>query len=525
MGSQIFDVAILGSGFAGTILARCLSSAGLRVLLLEKGRHPRFALGESSTPLAGFCLERLAKRYGLEDLHHLAAHGRWCRHLPDLRRGLKRGFTFFQHQHGKPFQNSEANEARLLVAASPENALADCHWLRQDVDHHLVRAAQAEGVRYEDGVEITELAGQPGGLRLQGLRRGSEGHGQAVCFRAHYVVDGTGPDGFSARPGEKARDTLQGEQRDLLFAHFAGVTPLQEVADASFSDAPYEEHKAAVHHLLREGWMYQLPFDHGVISCGIVLRRESQPKTLSAHPEEIWKRVLSSYPSLAAQFANAEAVTPITYRTGLRHRLRFSGGKGILLLPHTYAFSDPLFSTGMAWSLLAVERLAHALTSGLASAGPSLENATRQMESEARQIDTLIEAAYLAMDDFDLFAALAGLYFAVVSFAEVSERLRGEPKPSEWGFLGAGEPEMCSLFQKAHTRLVELRRHPSAEARDRLITDLRESVQPWNIAGLADGDKNNLYPADLDILVERSHLLGLDQATMRAFLPRLRGEE
>src|SRR5436309_12571495 len=110
-------IAIVGSGFAGSILARILQGQGHRVLLLDRGRHPRFALGESSTPLAALCLERLAARYGLEDLHDLAAYGRWRQRLPELRRGLKRGFTLYSHQPGKPFSNGPANEHRLLVAA------------------------------------------------------------------------------------------------------------------------------------------------------------------------------------------------------------------------------------------------------------------------------------------------------------------------------------------------------------------------------------------------------------------------
>ena len=57
-----FDVAIVGSGFAGSLLARLLARRGLAVALVERGQHPRFALGESSTPLAALALERLARR-------------------------------------------------------------------------------------------------------------------------------------------------------------------------------------------------------------------------------------------------------------------------------------------------------------------------------------------------------------------------------------------------------------------------------------------------------------------------------
>mgnify|MGYP003312718384 CR=1 FL=1 len=68
-------VVIVGAGFAGAIAARVVNAIGHRVSLLDRGKHPRFALGESSTPLAALVLERLADRYGLDDLRHLAAYG------------------------------------------------------------------------------------------------------------------------------------------------------------------------------------------------------------------------------------------------------------------------------------------------------------------------------------------------------------------------------------------------------------------------------------------------------------------
>ena len=64
---QSCEVAIVGSGFAGSLLARVLTVVGYDVVLLERGTHPRFAIGESSTPLANLSLERIGLRYGLPD--------------------------------------------------------------------------------------------------------------------------------------------------------------------------------------------------------------------------------------------------------------------------------------------------------------------------------------------------------------------------------------------------------------------------------------------------------------------------
>src|SRR5262252_7105542 len=115
------QVAIIGSGFGGSLMARVLAVIGYDVVLLERGSHPRFAIGESTTPLANLSLERIARRYGLSDCYHLAAHGRWLQRYPELRRGLKRGFTFYRHH---PDAALDA-EQRLLVAASPNDHVAD----------------------------------------------------------------------------------------------------------------------------------------------------------------------------------------------------------------------------------------------------------------------------------------------------------------------------------------------------------------------------------------------------------------
>ena len=78
------DVAVVGSGFGGSLATLGLL-AWLRVALIERGRHPRFAIGESSTPLANLLLEELSDRYDLAQysavfqVGNLAANAARCR--------------------------------------------------------------------------------------------------------------------------------------------------------------------------------------------------------------------------------------------------------------------------------------------------------------------------------------------------------------------------------------------------------------------------------------------------------------
>jgi tetracycline 7-halogenase / FADH2 O2-dependent halogenase len=491
-------IAIIGSGFAGSILARILRVQGHRVLLIDRHRHPRFALGESSTPLAAICLERLAERYGLEDLHALAAWGRWREKLPHLRRGLKRGFTFYGHSPGRPF----TNQHRLLVAASPDDAVADAHWLRADVDYYLVKQAEAAGVEVLEEVELTGLEA---GWRLSGTHRG-----RSVRFEADLVVDASGAGGFLARHLPLAR-VETGIDTMLVYGHFEGVDDFA----AGLPPGPYPDEQAAVHHILQEGWMYVLPFDHGTVSAGFVLSEERTKREMAALPaKQAWARLLDLYPTLRDQFAPAVPARPVATIPRLQHRLACAAGPGWALLPHAFCFLSPLFSTGIAWSLLAVERLALLLEEGAIA---DLDRYGALLQREADHLERLIGGAYEAMGDFDLFASYSYLYFAAASFAEASQRLLPRDDPWAWeGFLGSGNPVLRTALDRVLTALREAPRQDFADV-------VRRAIAPRNLAGLADPARGRLYPVDLESLVEAAGLLGLTREEIRRQIPRLRG--
>jgi FADH2 O2-dependent halogenase len=523
------EVAVVGSGFAGSLLARVLAVLGYDVVLLERGTHPRFAIGESSTPLANLALERLARRYGLEDCWRMAAHGRWLKHLPEVRRGLKRGFTFYRHHPGEHFADRGLASERLLVAASPSDAVADSHWLRADVDHHLVVRAVAAGVDYRDRVELTGVALAPDGARLTGRRQGAD-----LELRADFVIDASGPGGFLARhlPIEPRRQPLE-TRSTLAFGHFEGVRPMGEVVPG-LPPGPYPDDLAAVHHLLDEGWMYALRFDHGVTSAGLLLTPAGAASLGAAGDADgVWRTLLDRYPTLARAFAGARQIRPLVSIPRLQHRLSRAAGARWALLPHAYAFVDPVFSTGIAWSLRAVERLALAFEPGPRGRRPpgaeTLARYERLLAAEADQADRLIAGAYRAMAHFDLFAAQAMIYFATVSFAEARQRLVPD-EASPWnGFLGVGDPMLEPLPAEALARLRRVtggRGRPGTDAgRAEFAAWVARAIAPRNVAGLADPARRNLYPVDLDTLFERHALLGLDRDRLLRALPALRGME
>jgi FADH2 O2-dependent halogenase len=520
------EVAIVGSGFAGSLLARVLATLGYDVVLLERGTHPRFAIGESSTPLANLSLERIGVRYGLPDCYYLATHGRWLEHFPELRRGLKRGFTFYRHHPDQPFANRGFDSERLLVAASPHDSLSDTHWLRADVDHHFAREAIAAGVDYRDRVELTNADVGSGSVRLAGSRCGTQ-----FELRANFLIDASGPGGFLARQLSIPSGLQQTQTRSaIVFSHFDGVRLMKDVVPG-MPEGPYPDDWAAVHHVIDEGWMYSLRFDDGVTSAGFLLTARAAAGLDTADAASLWGGLLLRYPTLASAFADASPLMPITYRPLIQHRLTRAAGERWALMPHAYAFVDPLFSTGIAWSLRAVERLALAFESAAHNGRvPDLAMLSRYdtaLSAEADQIDLVVAGAYEAMAHFDLFAAQAMLYFGTVSFAEASQRLKPTDSAGWGGFLGVGDPVLEPIARESVQRLRRITQGcgkvGTSDERRSFAEWIAQAIAPRNIAGLADPGRRNLYPVDFDTLLERHALLGMSRDQLLEELPALRG--
>ena len=525
------DVAVVGSGFAGSLLARILAKLGYDVMLLERSAHPRFAIGESSTPMANLTLERIGARYDLEDCIDLATHGRWLARRPELMRGLKRGFTFYRHHSSEEFADRGLASERLLVAASPDDAIADTHWLRADVDHHFVRQAVAAGVAYRDRVELTRATFDDDGANLGGRTR----DGEAIEVRATFVVDASGAGGFLAKQlaipsGLDRTRTRAG----LVFSHFDDVALMAD-AMPGLPPGPYPDDWAATHHILDEGWMYSLRFDDGVTSAGILLppkrgTTETTAATVSS-ADEIWRSTLERYPTIGRLFAGARSRFPLRYIPQIQHRLARASGERWAVLPHAYAFVDPLFSTGIAWGLRGVERIASAFEQATRGTGiPDQATLTRYdalLAAEADQIDCLVAGAYQAIAHFDLFAAHAMIYFALVSYSEVQQRFDPDEDWAWNGFLGVGDPIAQSLPSEGLRRLDaivgEHGQIASPAERRAYAAWVEQAIAPRNIAGFADKARHNLYPVDLDVLIDRHALLGLDREALIERVPLLRG--
>ena len=494
------DVAIIGAGFGGSLTALLVERIGLKPVLIEQARHPRFAIGESSTPLADLTLRALAEQYDLPRLVPLTRYGLWRRAYPDVMRGLKRGFSYFHHQAGEPFVPCAAHANELLVAASPDDERSDTHWMRADVDHFFVRevSAAADRIDYFDRTTLEDISvGDP--ARLVGRR-----DGETIEVTASFVVDASGAGRVLERCLGIANDLgdIKTDSR-TIYSHFRGVRRWRDVfeqAGGRSADHPYDCDAAALHHVFDGGWMWVLRFDDDVVSAGFVLdRRRSRSNPLrgrfpldeSVSPEREWASWLERFPSIAAQFERAHPLRPFARTNRLQRCAAQIVGKNWALLPHTAGFLDPLHSSGIALTLSGIERLISAL-----AAGDRAERLAAYEESLRREfavLDQIIHGCYLCFDRFELMTAFAMYYFAGAISSE-HRRRDGSHNVAD-GFLMAHDPafraavrsgydELCDLVSRANCGGARAFEYPSRVA---------ESITTYNQVGLCDPDKHNMY--------------------------------
>ncbi len=354
-----YDIAVVGSGFAGSLVAMVARRLGRTVILIERGNHPRFAIGESSTPLANLLLEELAVRYDLPRLLPFCKWGTWQRTYPRIAVGLKRGFSFYHHNLGERFVPLPNRSNQLLVAASPHDGIGDTHWYRPDFDQFLVEEAKSLGVEYQDHVNLERAEFRPGGACLRGQRNSEQ-----IEIRADFVVDASGPRGFLQRalslPERSFHDYPATES---LFAHFREVRQMDSGGDFGTigQSPPFSPDDAAVHHVFDGGWVWVLRFNNGITSAGVAAAPAAARRLKLAEGALAWDRLLAELPTLAELFRDASPVTPFTYAPRLPFRTGAAAGDRWAMLPSAAGIVDPLLSTGFPLTLFGILRLAQIL--------------------------------------------------------------------------------------------------------------------------------------------------------------------
>ncbi len=497
---MLFDVAIIGSGFAGSLMSLLLTRLGRTCVVIDRQSHPRFAIGESSTPLADMALRDIARKYDLPRFAPLSKYGTWMAAYPHVMRGLKRGFSYFDHEPHQPFVPRADHANELLVAASTDDATSDTHWLRSEVDMFFAGEAVAAGVPLLENTTLAHIEQTDNGWKLSG-HRGPEGEGGEINIQAHFVIDASGEGKVLARTLNIADDKhlLKTNSRPL-YAHFQDLTPWRAMLvdrAAAVQDHPFDCDRAALHQVFRGAWMWQLRFDSEVVSAGFAIDAGKHPLDESRTPQQEWNRWMQQYPTLRQQFSRAKIVNPprgLTRGPRMQRLMAQSAGRDWVMLPHTAGFIDPLHSSGIAHSLFGIERLAAIFEQhwGQDALAAELQEYARIVRTETQLIDLLVAGCYAGTVDFRLFTAMCMFYFAGTI---ACERARCDnPFHPDRYFLNANDSAFRQAAVTGYSRLQELlASSPTDRAIDSFLDFVRGLIAPWNTANLMNPAAQNMY--------------------------------
>ena len=353
MTQPLFDVAIIGTGLAGTALAAILARQGQSVLMFEAGSHPRFAIGESLILETSETMRALATLYDVPEIAYFSTEN-FMPHI-GTSHGIKRHFGFLQHFPGQPHDPHHTLQA--VIPREPHGH--ELHLFRQDSDQQMLTAAIAHGATVLQKTPVTEVDFDDDGVTIHAP--------QGAAYRARYIVDAGGFRSPLAQKFDLRHTDLRTHSR-ALFTHMVGVTPYQKaVAPDLQYDLPFPMSEGTLHHLFDGGWLWVIPFNNHaqatnpLCSVGLLLDPRRHPLPEGLTPEEEFRAFINRYPSMAAQFTQARAVRDWTRTGRIQYGSRRVVGDRWALLGHAAGFIDPLYSKGLYASLTAVSLTAHLL--------------------------------------------------------------------------------------------------------------------------------------------------------------------
>lgn len=397
-----YDVIILGTGIGGSMLGAILAKHNLNVLMLDAETHPRFAIGEATTPDTNFRLKLLSHKYDLPEIAHLSAFHPTRDYISPAC-GVKRAFSFLYQREGK---DQSARETHQYPTLAPPMG-PDCHFFRQDTDAYMMAVAVNYGAKVRQQTRIKDFDIQEDHVSLTSEK--------GETFTGKYLVDGTGMKSVLAHKFglRKPAETFRTNTR-AIFTHMVGVKLYDQVgAPQQIHGHKYPLSQSTLHHVFEGGWCWIIPFNNHqdstnpLCSVGLVLNREIHPETGMNPEEEFWSFV-KKFPDMVRHFEGAQAVRGWVGTGRLQYGATSITGHRYSLLSHAGFFIDPLYSTGLALTTAMVDLLGGQLLKAFRTndfSVESFEHLNKFFDNNIGYADEMVSSSFVSFRDFDLWDA------------------------------------------------------------------------------------------------------------------------
>ena len=295
-----YDVAIIGSGIAGSTLGAILARHGLKVIIFEAKSHPRFAIGESMILETSEMLRSMAEIYSVPELAYFSSEN-YFSHI-GTSHGVKRHFSYLYHS-----ENQYQNPAHSLQAVIPKQPYGhELHLYRQDSDYFLMTTAIRYGANILQNTAVKDIEIDSEGVQV--ITESGE------CFEANYIVDAGGFRSLLAQKFDLRERNLETHSR-AIFTHMVNV-PCYHYTGVSQTDfgIPFRLSEGTLHHLFSGGWLWVIPFgNHAqatnpLCSVGLMLDPRIYPIRKNVSPEEEFYSFIEKFPNINSQLRSAKPV-------------------------------------------------------------------------------------------------------------------------------------------------------------------------------------------------------------------------
>ncbi|MCA9603998.1 MAG: tryptophan 7-halogenase [Myxococcales bacterium] len=315
------DVAILGGGLAGNLLARQLRRRhpDLGVLVIEPTSKTEWKVGESTVEIAS---DYLVRRHGL-------ASYLYDRQLP------KNGLRFF-------FDTPEKDTELLAMSelGSDHIPLFPTFQLdRARFEADLREMTRDAGADLREGETVRQVdLGAPHTVTVR-----ADGKDRKV--KARWVVDCTG----RARTLARTLDCSTSVDHEIaaVWGRFSNVVDLDAIGDHDWRKrVRYTSRVLSTNHFCYPGyWIWFIPLGQGVTSVGVVGKKSIFPR--GARTPEGFQAFLNEHGAVRGLLEKAELLDVHGFtQLGYGTKRFFDGERRYAMIGDAAAFIDPFYSPG-----------------------------------------------------------------------------------------------------------------------------------------------------------------------------------
>jgi flavin-dependent dehydrogenase len=291
------------------------------VAIFERERFPRFHIGESLLPASVPIFERLGCHEALRRARFL----------------VKPGASFYDEYEGRGI-NTFAFQVNALHPAFAYNVV------RASFDDILLQHAARAGCAVYRQHTVRQPRIAPDKVVVQV----STPQGTSQTVQTSVLVDASGRAALlGGTLGQ--RELLPDLGKVALFAHFQGARRDPTIPAGNIRI-----------HLVRDGWIWWIPFAEGTDSIGCVLHAKVV-KERRGSVEALFDEVLATSPRLTQGLALAHRITPVHTAANFSYRIVPMVGDRYLAVGDAAGFVDPIFSAGVFIAMRSAELAAEAI--------------------------------------------------------------------------------------------------------------------------------------------------------------------